>query len=154
MAKGTSCGKCSGLCCRYFALPIETPENRQDYDDIRWYLCHKNITVFVEDDDWYINIKNKCRHLSEQEHKCRIYGNRPHICRKYTTRDCDLTEGEYDYDLHFTNDRQMEEYIKIKFHNNVSKKKRTLIDICRTIGYHFNIPTPYAKGKIMKELFE
>ena len=36
----------------------------------------------------------------------------------------------------------------------VSKKKRTLIDICRTVGTIFDIPTPYTKGSIMKELFE
>jgi hypothetical protein len=36
----------------------------------------------------------------------------------------------------------------------VSKKKRTLIDICKTAGAIFNIPTPYAKGGVMKELFE
>jgi hypothetical protein len=36
----------------------------------------------------------------------------------------------------------------------VSKKKRTLIDICRTIGAVFDVPTPHAKGNIMKELFE
>jgi len=39
--------KCKGLCCRYFAFPIETPEDWDDYDDIRWYLAHKNISVFV-----------------------------------------------------------------------------------------------------------
>jgi hypothetical protein len=36
----------------------------------------------------------------------------------------------------------------------VSKKQRTLIDICRTVGTIFDIPTPYAKGQIMKELLE
>lgn len=38
--------------------------------------------------------------------------------------------------------------------NFVSKKERTLIDICRTVGAIFNIPTPNAKGDVMKELFE
>ena len=94
MSKKVSCNKCAGLCCRYFALPIETPDEKSDYDDIRWYLCHKSTTVFVEDGDWYINIKNKCKHLSEKEHKCKIYNTRPKICRGYKTADCDLIEGE------------------------------------------------------------
>jgi hypothetical protein len=38
--------------------------------------------------------------------------------------------------------------------NYVSKKKRTLIDICRTVGALCDFPTPYVKGKIMKEIFE
>jgi Fe-S-cluster containining protein len=124
MAKKVLCDRCTGLCCRYFALPIETPEDGEDYDDIRWYLCHKDITVFVEDGDWYINIKNRCRHLSEKDYQCRIYNKRPKICRDYTIKDCDLVEGEYDYELHFTSDKQMEEYIKIKFGSNVSQKPK------------------------------
>jgi Fe-S-cluster containining protein len=122
--KKNLCEKCTGLCCRYFALPIETPEDKEDYDDIRWYLCHENITVFVEDGDWYINIDNKCRYLSEEDYKCQIYEKRPRICREYTTKDCDYVDGEYDYDLHFTSPEQMEEYIKIKFDNNRKNKRK------------------------------
>ena len=123
MVKKILCDKCTGLCCRYFALPIETPEDREDYDDVRWYLSHNNITVFVEDGDWYINIKNKCQHL-KKDYMCGIYNTRPKICRNYSRNDCDLIEGEYDYELHFTNDKQMEEYIKIKFCNNVTEKEK------------------------------
>lgn len=117
------CNKCKGLCCRYFALPIETPEDADDFDDIRWYLCHENVSVFVEDDDWYINIDSNCRHLSESDYRCEIYSKRPSICRKYSYKDCDLIEGDYGYELHFTDDKQMEEYIKIKFGNNIKKTK-------------------------------
>jgi len=122
------CNKCTGLCCRYFALSIETPEDRGDYDDIRWYLCHHDVSVFVEDGDWYINVKNKCNHLSEKDHRCQIYEKRPRLCGKYSTDDCDSTSDEYDYELHFTDDKQMEEYIKIKFGNkktlNKTKKRK------------------------------
>ena len=124
MAKKGQCDKCTGLCCKYFALPIETPEDKGDYDDIRWYLCHKNVTIFVEDGDWYLNIKNECRHLSKNDNHCRIYDKRPNICRGYRHSDCDFVDGQYDYELHFTNDKQMEEYIKIKFGNNVTEKKK------------------------------
>jgi len=124
VAKKVSCDKCKGLCCRYFALPIETPTTKEDYDDIRWYLCHKGITVFVEDGDWYINIKNLCKYLAD-DYTCRLYNKRPRICRQYTTKNCDLSEGEYDYKLHFTNDKQMVEYIRIKFDNNTSEKRKT-----------------------------
>ena len=117
--KKNLCDKCTGLCCRYFALPIETPEDWDDFDDIRWYLCHEDVTVFVEDSDWYINIKNKCKYLSEVDHKCQIYDKRSAICRKYKTDDCDYTSMEYNYELHFTSDQQMEEYMKIKFGENV-----------------------------------
>jgi uncharacterized protein len=125
MAKNGQCRKCTGLCCRYFALPLDTPKEKEDFDDIRWYLCHKDVTVFVDDGDWYLNLKNKCRHISEKDHRCRIYETRPKICRKYRYADCDYTDGQYDYELHFTDDKQMQEYIKIKFGNNLTEKPCT-----------------------------
>ncbi|MHC4156610.1 MAG: YkgJ family cysteine cluster protein [Planctomycetota bacterium] len=124
MVKNNQCDKCAGMCCRYFALPLETPEDKGDYDDIRWFLCHKDISVFVEDGDWYINIKNKCKHLSGKDNRCRIYGKRPRICRQYRHSKCDYVEGTYDYELHFTSDKQMEEHIKVKFENNVKAKAK------------------------------
>jgi Fe-S-cluster containining protein len=114
------------LCCRYFALPIDTPKDKGDYDDIRWFLCHKDISVFVEDGDWYVNIKNKCKYLSEKDNRCRIYNNRPRICRGYRHNECDFIEGEYDYEMNFNSDRQMEEFIKMKFDKNLSSKKRAM----------------------------
>ena len=127
--KKVLCNKCTGLCCRYFALPIEDPEDWDDYDDIRWYLTHENISVFLEDGDWYINVDNKCKYLSEKDYKCGIYDKRPNICRGYTMDDCDFTGSEYDYELHFKSAAQMEEYMKIKFGEDVldnldPKKKR------------------------------
>ena len=54
-----------------------------------------------------------------------VYDKRPKICRKYKYKDCDFVEGEYDYELHFTDDKQMAEYIRIKFDNNkIEKPKR------------------------------
>lgn len=123
MAKKTKvkkalCHKCIGLCCRYVALPIDTPKTRGDFDDIRWYLTHKGVTIFVEKKSWYVSVDNTCRHLSAKDYRCKIYDKRPRICKGYKHVDCELTKGEYDYDLYFTNDRQMEEYMKVKFDNN------------------------------------
>lgn len=125
-SKKNLCGVCTGLCCRYVALPLDTPEDRNDYEDIRWYLCHENMSVFVEEGAWYVNIMNKCRHLSEEDYKCGIYEKRPRICRAYDNGECDLAEGEYDYELYFTDDKQMDEYIKVKFDNKVKDKKSAM----------------------------
>jgi Fe-S-cluster containining protein len=117
------CHKCQAACCRYLALPIDKPKSRSDYDDIRWYLTHKDVSVFVEEGDWYINFNADCRHI-DGKHRCAIYDHRPKICRGYSTHDCDHTSDEYDHELHFTNDRQMEEYMKVRFDNmKLSRKK-------------------------------
>lgn len=124
MGKDNQCEKCEGRCCRYFALPIDNPKDRGDYDDIRWFLCHKDITVFVEDGDWFIKIKNKFKYLSEKDYRCKIYDKRPKICRQYRYANCDYVEGEYDYKLHFTSDKEIEEYIRVKFDDDVIGKSR------------------------------
>ena len=76
------CSRCSGLCCRYFALPIDNPSTARDYDDIRWYLCHENVTIFIEEGQWYIGISNRCKHL-QADNRCGIYETRPTDCRTF-----------------------------------------------------------------------
>jgi Fe-S-cluster containining protein len=117
-----ACKKCDGKCCRYYALQIDTPDDWDEFDDIRWYLSHENTTVFVEEGKWYLNIHNKCRYLSEKDYRCMNYELRPAICRKYTTSGCDLTGDGYEYEMQFLNDKQMEEYMRIKFGNRVFEK--------------------------------
>ena len=105
------CDICTALCCRYFALPIETPKTAIDFDDIRWYISHEGISIFVEEGTWYINIANKCRHLTE-DNRCGIYETRPKICRSYTTDACDYHGGDYGYEHVFTSVEQIEAYAK------------------------------------------
>ena len=77
------CDHCTAKCCKYFALPIETPVDFEDYEFIRWYLVHDRATVFTDDDQWYIMIHTTCRHL-QTDNRCGIYETRPQICRDYT----------------------------------------------------------------------
>ena len=104
------CDECGGRCCRYLALPLDTPETRGDFDDIRWFLAHRGISVFVEKGDWYINIDNRCRYLT-RGNRCGIYENRPRICRGYKHAECDLHGGEYDYEVHLKSVADLEKYL-------------------------------------------
>ncbi len=70
------CEFCTAKCCRYFALPIETPETFEDFEYIRWFLLHDRATVFKEDDDWYLLVHTECRHL-QADYRCGIYDTRP-----------------------------------------------------------------------------
>ena len=102
------CEHCPAKCCRYFALPIETPTKRRDFDFIRWYLLHESASVFTEDESWYILVHTKCRHLQDNQ-LCGIYETRPQICRDYTTADCEY-EDDWVYDRYFETPEQVEEY--------------------------------------------
>lgn len=102
------CEHCTAKCCRYFALPIETPRTRSDFDYIRWYLLHDRASVFTEDETWYILVHTKCQHLQDN-HLCGIYETRPQICRDYTTEGCEY-EDDWVYDNYFETPEQVEEY--------------------------------------------
>jgi uncharacterized protein len=102
------CSYCSAKCCKYFALPLDTPDSWKEFDYMRWFLLHDGATVFSEDDSWYVLVYNRCRHLRD-DNMCGIYHTRPQICRQYSTDNC-----EYDdlwvYERYLELPEQVEEY--------------------------------------------
>ncbi|MGB7343282.1 MAG: YkgJ family cysteine cluster protein [Pirellulaceae bacterium] len=102
------CDYCSAKCCRYFALPMEQPVNRKDFDFIRWYLLHDRASCFVDDDNWYLLVHTTCKHL-QSDHRCGIYETRPQICRDYTTDECEF-DDDWCYEMYFETPEQVDEY--------------------------------------------
>ena len=102
------CQHCTAKCCRYFALPIDKPTNRKEFDYVRWYLLHARASVFVEDDTWYLMVHTDCKHL-QPDQRCGIYLTRPQICRDYTTDKCEY-EDDWVYDKYFETPEQVAEY--------------------------------------------
>jgi Fe-S-cluster containining protein len=117
------CEHCTAKCCRYFALPIETPETRKDFEYIRWYLLHESATVFVEEEDWYLLVHSVCKHLQDDQ-RCGIYETRPPICREYSTKDCEY-EDSWTYDRYFERAEQIAEYIEAMFPPKRGKSRRS-----------------------------
>jgi Fe-S-cluster containining protein len=106
------CIRCGAKCCTYFCFEIEAPDDYEEFEDIRWYLCHEGVSVHVEDNgDWYISIRNRCRHLTPGL-KCRAYDDRPLICRKYDPDNCDNTGGDYGYKELFRTPEELEAYAR------------------------------------------
>lgn len=60
--------------------------------------------------------------VSEKDYKCQVYDKRPKICRQYSPKNCDFTDGQFDYDLYFENDQHMEVHMEIKFPQQAAKK--------------------------------
>ena len=102
------CEYCTAKCCRYFALPIETPTSFEDWEFIRWYVLHDRATIFTEDDSWYLLVHTTCKHL-QADHRCGIYETRPQICRDYTTDKCEY-EDDWTYDKYLETPEQVWEY--------------------------------------------
>lgn len=114
------CEHCAAACCRYLAIQIDAPEGKRDYDDIRWYLMHEGISIFVEEDEddgeeaWYIQIQTVCKNLG-LNNLCQVYENRPEICADYKAGDCDYACGDHDYKLFFTHHKQLEDHYEQEF---------------------------------------
>jgi len=107
------CKYCSAKCCKYFALPIEKPEDLKGIDYIRWFLLHERATIFIEDDTWYLLVHTTCRHL-QSDNRCGIYHTRPQICRDYSTDKCEY-EDDWTYEQYFELPEQVAEYIDARF---------------------------------------
>ena len=106
-----TCRKCGSKCCRYFCFEIDEPDDFEEFEDIRWYLCHEGISIHVDEGDWYISIPNKCTMLTD-DGDCGIYDTRPLICRKYDTDECDYPEGDYGYDHEFLRPEDIDVYAR------------------------------------------
>jgi Fe-S-cluster containining protein len=117
------CEYCTAKCCRYFALPIETPRRRKDFDYLRWYLLHDRATVFVDEGTWYLLVHTDCQHL-QPDNRCGIYETRPQICRDYTTDKCEY-EDDWVYDQYFELPEQLTEYEEAVFSQRTGKNTRS-----------------------------
>ncbi len=102
------CAYCTAKCCRYFALPIETPETWEDFDHIRWYMIHGRVSMFVDEGTWYLMVHADCEHLQEDQ-RCGNYEERPNICRTYTTKNCEYDDDAC-YEKLFETAEQVWEY--------------------------------------------
>ena len=121
------CDHCTAKCCRYFALPMETPDTRDDFENIRWFMLHGRVGVFVEDDVWYLCVYQDCRHL-QADNRCGIYETRPEICRAYSTDNCEYDDDAV-YDMFFETPEQVWEYTQARFPQAPRRKFSTAMPL-------------------------
>ena len=115
----TLCKKCNAKCCKYFALQIDTPKSKIDFENIRWYIAHKKVSIFIEKRKWYLQISNKCEYLLGNN-KCSIYDKRPIICKEHETSVCEYDSKDFEYDIIFNNLDEFDLYLSNRF--NKEKK--------------------------------
>lgn len=128
------CDHCTAKCCRYFALPLETPTTRRDFDTFRWFMLHEGACLFVDDGTWHLLVYATCRHL-QPDQRCGIYETRPQICRQYSTKSCEY-EDDWTYDQYFETPEQLEEYVEARFprRGRALRSPRPGLPILRTLS--------------------
>ena len=117
------CNHCTARCCRYFALPIDTPAEWKDFDNLRWFMLHGRISVFVDQKTWYLVVHNDCRHL-QPDNLCGIYSDRPQICSDYSTKDCEF-DNDFVYDKMFETPEQIDEYAEAVLPPKKSRRRKS-----------------------------
>ena len=76
------CKICRSQCCQYYALQLDTPRSYEDFEKLKWFLVHEKTKIFVDKKEWFLEVLNPCRFLTEEYH-CSIYDKRPQVCREY-----------------------------------------------------------------------
>ena len=95
------CKGCDSKCCRYFTVPLDPPEDQDDFDAMSWYILHEGVSIFIDaDGDWYVNMRSRCEALGD-DHLCAVYHERPEICRVHNQDVCERNDEDYDFKEHF-----------------------------------------------------
>ena len=123
-----TCNGCNGACCRYVALEIDCPENLEDFDNIRWYIIHQNVRVYVEEDRiWNLEFLSPCKYLRE-DGRCNIHEDfvknpscrRPQICKDFTTLECPY-HNKYKELFSFESVEEVDKYIEEIFNKGLHR---------------------------------
>lgn len=118
------CHDCPAKCCRYIALQIDAPTTPEDYDQIRWYLLHQDVVVWVDDGDWHLEFRARCKVL-QPDNTCGAYDTRPGICREYGSPEngpCEYYSEGNDFELLFDSAEEFESYARVQ----IEKRERRL----------------------------
>ncbi len=104
------CKNCDSKCCKYIILDIDTPIELNDFENVKWYVSHKNVEVFVDFEGvWNIKFITRCKYLNDLG-KCDIYKKRPNVCREFSPESCSVN-SENENLLTFKEIEDVEKYI-------------------------------------------
>lgn len=106
------CSGCSN-CCEYIALEIDRPRSVRDFDHILWYVLHRDVWVYVDDEGgWYVQFNTPCEKLENR--RCGYYEDRPQICREYEPKECVRYVEQTPEKYLFKNERDLLDYLEKK----------------------------------------
>ena len=106
------CRECGGSCCGYIAVEVDAPKTKAAVDHMRWYLLHKNVNVFEEDNTtWYVEFKTPCEQQGRNK-RCKYYEQRPRICQDYGNEEGLCEYYAPPYTKYFSTVESFEEYLE------------------------------------------
>ena len=118
----SKCYMCGAKCCRYIVVKLNDPEDVEDIEELRWFVCHKNILLCIDDDQWELVVLTDCQNL-DAFGRCRIYEKRPDLCREHSEEDCEFSEpGEWGESI-FRSLEELDDYLRDNYKWWWKKKK-------------------------------
>lgn len=109
LPKGDPCDGCDH-CCRYIAMSIPNPRTKRHFEEIRWYVLHENVSVYIDwEGDWGIEFRTNCRWLKEG--RCTHYALRPNICSDYDPAECERYVTSPAQKVLIRNEEDLERYL-------------------------------------------
>jgi len=116
------CQDCKAACCRYITIFIPQPTDKDDFDNLHWYLCHAGVSVYQDDEkDWAVIIPTDCD-MIKRDQTCKIYETRPEACRDYDAAHCENTTASGDYLQYFDKPEELEEYLDQRWRRKRPKR--------------------------------
>ena len=92
-------------------MEIDRPEDKKDVEQIRWFLLHKNVWIFIDNDkSWNIQFNTPCEKLDGN--LCSIYETRPQICRDYSTDACEKYGDGDSFTILWKHEEDFAEWLK------------------------------------------
>ena len=118
------CGACGGTCCGYVAIGIDSPRSVTGRENIRWFLLHDKVAVYVaHNKDWFIEFTTPCTALNNKK-RCSVYERRPNVCRNYGTAHGDCEYYDTPFIEKFTTLEQFENWLAARKNRKPSAAKR------------------------------
>ena len=105
--------KCKAECCRYISVFIDTPRSNADFDEIKWFTAHENVTVYKDHEkQWIVEFSTPCIYI-EKGNTCRMYGSHPDVCSAYKPETCTFnTKGVVWDKIRFTCPDDVEDFLE------------------------------------------
>jgi len=118
------CVSCKAECCKSVTVEINTPKTKQDFDEVKWFILHENVMVYIDHDkNWNVEFVTKCKSLGP-DNRCLIYEIRPAICRLYPKKGESCVYGTDACKKRFTTVEEVTAYFEAKQKRRASAKIR------------------------------
>jgi Fe-S-cluster containining protein len=122
LPEGNPCAGCDH-CCRYVTINIPTPRTKLDFNNIRWYILHRNVSVFVDwEGDWMVQFDTPCEWLVDG--RCSHYTFRPEICRDYDPAECERYSPTPAEKFLIRTEQDLDEYLAKRSARSAARRAR------------------------------